>query len=84
MVGPYVRLYRGGSPHLAVARRTPQTQPPKLVAVALANKIARIAWKLMVSGENYRANKRYRQMPSVIICPPQQGQRWVAGRATAA
>jgi transposase len=28
-------------------------KPPKLVAVALANKIARIAWKLMVSGESY-------------------------------
>jgi transposase len=27
---------------------------PKLVAVALANKIARIAWKLMVSGEQYQ------------------------------
>ena len=27
---------------------------PKLAAVALANKIARIAWKLMVSGERYR------------------------------
>ena len=26
---------------------------PKLVAVALANKMARIAWKLMVTGENY-------------------------------
>ena len=26
---------------------------PKLVAVALANKLARIAWKLMVSGESY-------------------------------
>jgi transposase len=30
-------------------------KPPKLVAVALANKIARIAWKLMVSGEHYSA-----------------------------
>jgi len=29
-------------------------KPPKLAAVALANKIARIAWKLMVSGETYR------------------------------
>jgi transposase len=30
-------------------------KPPKLVAVALANKIARIAWKLMVSGDRYNA-----------------------------
>jgi len=29
-------------------------KPPKLAAVALANKIARIAWKMMVSGEVYR------------------------------
>jgi transposase len=28
-------------------------KPPKLVAVALANKTARIAWKLIVSGEQY-------------------------------
>jgi transposase len=26
---------------------------PKLVAVALANKMARIAWKLMITGQNY-------------------------------
>jgi transposase len=30
-------------------------KPPKLAAVALANKIARVAWKLMVSGEPYAA-----------------------------
>jgi transposase len=30
-------------------------KPPKLAAVALANKTARIAWKLMVSGERYDA-----------------------------
>jgi transposase len=29
-------------------------KPAKLAAVALANKLARIAWKLMVSGEAYR------------------------------
>ncbi len=30
-------------------------KPPKLAAVALANKMARVAWKLMVSGERYNA-----------------------------
>jgi transposase len=29
-------------------------KPAKLAAVALANKLARIAWKLMISGEHYR------------------------------
>jgi len=28
-------------------------KPAKLVAVALANKLARIAWKLMVTGQSY-------------------------------
>ncbi len=31
-----------------------QRKPPKLAAVALANKTARIVWKLMVSGEAYK------------------------------
>jgi len=30
-----------------------ERKPPKLAAVALANKMARIAWKLMTSGESY-------------------------------
>lgn len=30
-----------------------ERKPPKLVAIALANKLARIAWKLMTSGQSY-------------------------------
>ncbi|RWK14245.1 MAG: transposase, partial [Mesorhizobium sp.] len=38
-----------------------QRKKPKLVAVALANKIARVAWKLMVSGEAYRRREEHTQ-----------------------
>lgn len=45
------RQGRGRTPSwlLALLKR----KPPKLAAVALANKMARIAWKLMVTGESY-------------------------------
>jgi transposase len=32
-----------------------QRRPRKVVAVALANKMARVAWAMMTSGEAYRA-----------------------------
>ncbi len=47
-----VRRGRGHSSLWLVALL--KRKPPKLAAVALANKTARIAWKLMVSGERYR------------------------------
>ena len=31
------------------------TKPPKLAAVAIANRIARIAWRMMLTGEPYRS-----------------------------
>jgi len=55
----YLRHIRSGritpSPWLAGLL---QRKPPKLVAVALANKTARIAWKLMTSGERYDPQHR--------------------------
>jgi transposase len=41
-------------------------KPPKLVAIALANKLARIAWKLMVSGGRYRPVSSAIPMPAPI------------------
>ena len=38
-------------------------KPPKLAAVALANKVARIAWKLMVTGESYDAARMIADPP---------------------
>ncbi len=56
-----LRLARGpGSPWLVNLLKR---KPPKLAAVALANKIARIAWKMMVSGETFAAR------PASILAP---------------
>lgn len=52
-------------------------KPPKLAAVALANKMARVAWKLMVSGERYdpqRAGRRVPPTDSIAPRSPRQGR----------
>jgi transposase len=41
-----------------------QHKPRKLVAVALANKMARIAWAMMTSGETYRHQPPMRSPPN--------------------
>jgi transposase len=55
----YIQQVRRGrnvpSPWLAALL---ERKPPKLAAVALANKTVRIAWKLMTSGERYDPNHR--------------------------
>ncbi len=58
-------LVTGMTSQLQSARRKPDahpwvtgllaTKPDKLVAVAMANKAARIAWVVMTREENYRA-----------------------------
>lgn len=73
-----VRKGRGNpTPWLAdLVRR----KAPKLAAVALANKTARIAWKLMVSGEHYKPGLRPSRMSpslpptrSIAPCSRRQG-----------
>lgn len=58
----YLRHVRSGrttpSPWLAGLLKR---KPPKLVAVALANKTARIAWKLMTSGQRYDPRRAWAQ-----------------------
>jgi len=54
-------------------------KPPKLAAVAFANKTARIAWKLMVSSQHYNPNlvPKTRFVPptgSVAPCSRRQGR----------
>jgi transposase len=58
VVGAHAALYRiksgkTKSPLADWARRLLDKKPFKLVAVALANKMARIAWAIMARGESY-------------------------------
>ena len=57
----HVRAGRGrASPWLAALL---QRKPPKLAAVALANKVARIAWKMMVTGQAYDPSRLMGDLP---------------------
>ncbi len=42
-------------------------KPPKLAAVALANKTARIVWKLMVSGEHYNRDRNFGRSEAPVV-----------------
>lgn len=47
------QMRRGKRRYWPWLERLLERKPPKLVAIALANKLARIAWKLMTSGQGY-------------------------------
>ncbi len=57
--------------HLRAGRASPspwlaallKRKAPKLAAVAFANKVARIAWRMMITGETYDPNRLLRAMP---------------------
>ena len=48
------QMRRGRKRYWPWLERLLERKPPKLVAIALANKLARIAWKLMTSGQGYQ------------------------------
>jgi transposase len=48
------RARQGSDPAHAWMRKLLQRRPPRLVTVAFANKMARIAWAIMARGETYR------------------------------
>jgi transposase len=77
-----VRRGRGPSwPWLTALLRR---KPPKVAAVALANKMARVAWKLMVSGERYNAARFRFVPPPSSVAPCARRQRRVAPPAAVA
>ena len=49
-----VRVGRAKHPLMPWITELLKRKTPKLAAVAVANKLARIAWKLMISGQDYR------------------------------
>ncbi len=52
---------------LACRKSFLKRKSPKLAAVALANKTARIAWKMMVTGENYARKSCPRRVGPALL-----------------
>jgi transposase len=72
------QVKRGKGPALPWLSDLLARKPPKLAAVALANKTARIAWRLMISGESYDPHHPSRlpappPTSSAAPCPPKGG-----------
>jgi transposase len=59
-------LRKGRGPQSPWLLRLLAKKEPKEVAVALANKIARIAWRMMISGEDYDPRRLMRDLPAVV------------------
>lgn len=77
-------LVAGATSVIKQARKTPGRhsrwlldligrKPPKLAAVALANKNARIIWKLLVSGERYDGARAMRGVPDAVAASQRRG-----------
>ena len=54
---------RGGKSGSQWLKQLLERRPANVAATALANKMARIAWAIMVSGETYRAVERSAEVP---------------------
>ncbi len=71
---------RGGRPSPWLAGLL-KRKPPKLAAVALANKTARIAWKMMVTGETYTAKSALTELAGAARDQPHTGAQFNRNRA---
>jgi transposase len=59
-----IRQVRAGKgPRSPWLLRLLEKKPPKLAAVALANKVGRIAWKMMMTGQAYDPERLVRALP---------------------
>jgi transposase len=58
------QIKAGKGPRSPWLLRLLQRKPAKLAAVALANKIARIAWRMMLTGEDYDPRRLLRDLPA--------------------